>query len=868
MKRTSFLISKYLLGSVGPYFLFSWALLTVILFLQQASRYADFFFSPNMQSELIWQLMIGLVPNVIAFTCPMAVLVGTVIGLSKMQGDSELVAIRAAGVGNAQIALPIVLLGVILSAFAFWVNIQGVPIAAAVVRRVAMQAAIAKFESPIEPGVFYSEVEGFTILARSADESDGQLKNVFISQKDQNNGVYRLVTSEVGRMDINGEATELVLDSASVVTMPIDPSVNKYSIENLHNIRVALKTKRAEMLERLSSVVRLPDELGLDELKKFASAAEGKDKIEAEIIFQRRITMSLTPLVFCLLGTGLVLRFRRGGRGFGIVLALIGLIGYYLVAFLGEQLARSGWLGTTVSGSLPLMVSAVAIVWLFFGAKLKAAEQLSSWFQNVFEAVASRSKGLSMTNTLIDVTSGIRDFDIAISLAKFFFLASGFLLAVFLIFTAFETWRFAASIDGGTALLGKYLLYLTPFAYLQIAPSAAMIAALAAYTIRSRNNELVTWASAGQSVFRILLPCFALAIALGVSDFAIQELIAARANRIQDDLRSQLRSGGTPDAVTGRRWYIDGGNIYSFTPQSSKLTNERSATTTDVQQTAISASDNETASTGVDRREVGYIRSTPLIGDASNEDAQDVTERVDFALQADSEQGSNGILKDHGSAMPVSGVRSTLAFAAPSIILASDNETGGSTCYSCVSDVILLQFKSDKKGLQAVYRSTTANFADGVVTLGSDATKVNAGDGPITAQSASGAKIAAGNDPFRTLGGKPNHLTVSELRDSAGSTTSASEQRIYLVTVQKRLSFLIMPLVIIMFAVPWAISLQRMAMVSSLSTAVALWLVFIGVTNVMEQYGTGGSLSPMIAIWAPLGLFGLLGIFLVSRIRT
>ena len=44
----------------------------------------------------------------------MAVLVGTVIGLAKMQGDSELVAIRAAGVGNFQITLPIVLLGVAL----------------------------------------------------------------------------------------------------------------------------------------------------------------------------------------------------------------------------------------------------------------------------------------------------------------------------------------------------------------------------------------------------------------------------------------------------------------------------------------------------------------------------------------------------------------------------------------------------------------------------------------------------------------------------------------------------------------------------------------------------------------------------------
>src|SRR5512141_1474568 len=111
MKRSGWLISKYLVQAIVPYFAFSWMLLSVILFVQQASRFSDIFFSVNIPSNLIWQLSAALIPNVIAFTCPMAILVGTIIGLSKMQGDSELVAIRAAGVGNLQITLPIILLG-------------------------------------------------------------------------------------------------------------------------------------------------------------------------------------------------------------------------------------------------------------------------------------------------------------------------------------------------------------------------------------------------------------------------------------------------------------------------------------------------------------------------------------------------------------------------------------------------------------------------------------------------------------------------------------------------------------------------------------------------------------------------------------
>ncbi|CAN5479186.1 hypothetical protein BH10ACI1_BH10ACI1_14710 [soil metagenome] len=160
MKKIGWIISKYLIKAILPYFIFSWLLLSVVIFFQQASRFSEIFFSTSIPKNLIWQLTLALVPNVIAFTCPMAVLVGVIIGLSKMQGDSELIALRAAGVGNLHITVPIILLGILLSVFAFTVNLRGVPFAAQVVRGVALQTALYKLESPIEPGVFNTEIAG------------------------------------------------------------------------------------------------------------------------------------------------------------------------------------------------------------------------------------------------------------------------------------------------------------------------------------------------------------------------------------------------------------------------------------------------------------------------------------------------------------------------------------------------------------------------------------------------------------------------------------------------------------------------------------------------------------------------------------
>lgn len=179
MKRFSWLISKYLIQAILPYFIFSWLLVSVILFVQQASRYTEIFFNSTIPQNLVWQLSLALIPNVIVFTCPMAILIGTIIGLSKLQSDSELISIRASGVGNFQITLPIIFLGIALSLFTFCINLYGVPFAAQLVRKIALETTLYKLESPIEPGVFNAEINGFTIYVRDGNFQTGVEKRFY-----------------------------------------------------------------------------------------------------------------------------------------------------------------------------------------------------------------------------------------------------------------------------------------------------------------------------------------------------------------------------------------------------------------------------------------------------------------------------------------------------------------------------------------------------------------------------------------------------------------------------------------------------------------------------------------------------------------
>src|SRR5882724_13669886 len=121
------LIERYILRAIFPYTLVSLLLLTTILFAQQTGRYFETIFHGLVPSTLVYGLALALLPTVLVFTIPMAVLSGTIIGLGRMGSDSELVAMRAAGVSTFRMVWPALALGAIATTAALYLNVQEAP---------------------------------------------------------------------------------------------------------------------------------------------------------------------------------------------------------------------------------------------------------------------------------------------------------------------------------------------------------------------------------------------------------------------------------------------------------------------------------------------------------------------------------------------------------------------------------------------------------------------------------------------------------------------------------------------------------------------------------------------------------------------
>jgi lipopolysaccharide export LptBFGC system permease protein LptF len=128
--------------------------------------------------------------------------------------------------------------------------------------------------------------------------------------------------------------------------------------------------------------------------------------------------------------------------------------------------------------------------------------------------------------------------------------------------------------------------------------------------------------------------------------------------------------------------------------------------------------------------------------------------------------------------------------------------------------------------------------------------------------------LAEDSNPFAETGKKPSHLDIRETKEQLRHSESEAEQRNLSVALEKKYTTLFLPFIIALFTAPFALSLSRKGKVITVGYAVGLWLLFMGVTNVFDQFGLNGFLSPAIAIWSPLVLFSMLGIYLLSKVKT
>ena len=571
------MIPRYIVAAMAPYIGLSLLLLTAILLAQQASRLAEVIIYTELPFSFMGKIGAALLPGVLVFSIPLATLAGIIIGYSRMGSDSEIVAMRAAGVGSWTMIWPALLMGLLLSGVTTYLHLKEAPEAARDLERIALQGALAKLDSPVEPRTF-STLPRYVIYVRDGDKALGTWGRVFIfAQGDHTNDVY---TARSGRIDASGDQSELVLTDVLATKFPTSSEPNpaapapangqaqkSYVVERFNQLRFSINTGRADIVQRLNQRDTTADSMDWQDLRERTVSGTVEQQREAARILNRRAALSIAPFVFALIGASLGLRVRRGGRSVGVLLSLIVVIVYYLLSLLGESLSRVGTVPASVGPWLAtVFIVAVGLLFLFV-QRIPFLPQRGTKAAKKSDLVQAKSVEITSRFTKTFAFPNLMDATLLRALAVSFIVCFVALAAIFNIFTLFELWRFIAMTQAGAELVARYLFFLMPLIAVELFPATMLISVLVTYALLARRHEAIAWWASGQSVYRLMLPGFFFALAIASGSWLIQEHLMPASNLKQDALRARIR-GGEARAITrtGRQWLAstDTRRFYSY----------------------------------------------------------------------------------------------------------------------------------------------------------------------------------------------------------------------------------------------------------------------------------------------------------------
>lgn len=175
MSRLSLYILRQL---IGPTALFAF-LMTCVIWLTQSLRLLDLVINRGQSALTFLYLTVLILPSLLVIILPLAFFFGTLYALSRLNSDSELVVMGAAGFGLGQLAVPVLAAATIVMALTYACGLYLMPAGQRGLNDKVVDIRADIGAALLNAGEFNTPAKGLTVFIRELD-SDGVFHGVLV----------------------------------------------------------------------------------------------------------------------------------------------------------------------------------------------------------------------------------------------------------------------------------------------------------------------------------------------------------------------------------------------------------------------------------------------------------------------------------------------------------------------------------------------------------------------------------------------------------------------------------------------------------------------------------------------------------------
>ncbi|MGA3025314.1 MAG: LptF/LptG family permease [Bryobacteraceae bacterium] len=555
------------------------ALFTFVLFLERMSKLFELMVRSSASPATVAQLFLLAIPFTLTFTIPLGVLVGTLIALSRMAGDGEITAMRAAGVPSRVVIAPVLTLatlGLLVAAFTtLWLK----PWSLWQTDRTLNRMVAAQLTADVQPHVFDEQFPN-TILYVGDVIPEGPVfrwRNIFMadltppdsrkSQGHESGDLPRITvaTEALAAPDVKHNRIQLSMQRGN--TYDVGKSVADFYSTRFQHGEELLEAQKPEDVKFIRSVTEL-DTRPLYRLAYKEKDVDPLKRIEARIEFHQRLALPPACILLALLGVPLGVYSRRGGKSTAFVLTIALAFLYYMGLITMIGLARQKTLPTGPAVWTPDIVFALIGLFLLLRLDIPGDRDWLSmargWLTSLIESlrgVLPEGPGAAPSRLFLRIPflPQLVDTYVLSTFLFYFAVLLASLVTMAEVSTFFELLSDIIRNHIAMSRVGEYLFFLAPHLIYESTPVSVLVAVLICLGLLTKYNEVTAFKACGVSLYRLSIPILVASAGLSGALFAFDHYYVPGANKRQDAIRNEIK--GRPPQTSeraDRKWILGG----------------------------------------------------------------------------------------------------------------------------------------------------------------------------------------------------------------------------------------------------------------------------------------------------------------------
>jgi lipopolysaccharide export LptBFGC system permease protein LptF len=354
-----YIAKQIIVGTIYAVFVLSLVLVMGNLFKQARPLLVD----QSAPLGLVVRFVINVLPFSLMFTIPWGFLSAVLLVFGRMSSDNEITGLRVAGLSLFRLALPVFIIGAVLSLGCLWINVNVVPLAKASLTDLIYEQVKRDPRSLLDPGIVQSKFKNQKVFVEARDGDTLQGFHLY----------------QVSNGDKGAQIRTEAYVHAGSVSLIVDEEKKQLRLKLIDTFIESKKQDGTSEMVFAGEAEPWLFDFGNERKKKVRSSAmtnteirhyiednpdmKDSQKVSFRAEITKRFSFSMACLSFAFIAVPLGLKSRRKDTSSGLVISLAIGTAYFLFTVLSDKFDTDA--GATFALWAPNIFCVLLGLWLF-----------------------------------------------------------------------------------------------------------------------------------------------------------------------------------------------------------------------------------------------------------------------------------------------------------------------------------------------------------------------------------------------------------------------------------------------------------------------------------------------------------------------